>query len=240
MEVNARRQLAGFRGHQRPLVLDLVDEALRNLVDRRRDLGQFVGLRLQEQLGITSKPAGGVEDIVEECSLQRQSPLFVADVLQRTDGKELTVILERHRRDLEIDGIEGVADRHPALPGIRPALLGGEDRLHRTTGLTGLGRATTSRRFRCMEATQGLTGSTPEHVGRRFDAQEAEGRAIGEDDLPVFVEEQQDVRNRTQDLIQQRDTRKQLEQVDDFQLRRPLGGCKLGLHDFHVLLRPRP
>jgi hypothetical protein len=89
-----------------------------------------------------------------------------------------------------------------------------------------------------MDATHGLPGSTPEHVGRRLDAQEAEGRAIGKDDLPVFVEEHQGVRNRTQDLIQQRDTRKQLEQVFDLQLRRPLGGCKLGLHDLDVLLRP--
>jgi hypothetical protein len=38
-----------------------------------------------------------------------------------------------------------------------------------------------------------------------FDAQEAESSVVGKDDLPVFVQEEQDIGNRTQDLLEQRD-----------------------------------
>jgi hypothetical protein len=60
-----------------------------------------------------------------------------------------------------------------------------------------------------MRAPEGLAGAVSEHVERRFDAQEAEGSVVGKDDLPLFVQEDQDIWNRTQDLLEQRDARKQ-------------------------------
>jgi hypothetical protein len=60
-----------------------------------------------------------------------------------------------------------------------------------------------------VDAVEGLTGPIPQQVECRLHAQEAEGRVVGEDDLPMFVQEYQDIRNRTEDLAEQRDVRKQ-------------------------------
>jgi hypothetical protein len=85
-----------------------------------------------------------------------------------------------------------------------------------------------------MHASEGLSGPVSEHFERRFDAQEAESGVVGEDDLPLFVEEDQDIGNRTQDLLEQRDARKQPVQVSDSCFGCPLRGCELGLHHFDV------
>jgi hypothetical protein len=60
-----------------------------------------------------------------------------------------------------------------------------------------------------MRASERLAGPVSEHVERRFDAQEAESSVVGKDNLPLFVQENEDIGNRTQDLLEQRDARKQ-------------------------------
>jgi hypothetical protein len=60
-----------------------------------------------------------------------------------------------------------------------------------------------------MRAPEDLAGAVSKHVERRFDAQEAESSVVGEDDLPLFVQEDQDIGNRTEDLFEHRDARKQ-------------------------------
>jgi hypothetical protein len=50
-------------------------------------------------------------------------------------------------------------------------------------------------------ASEGLPGPIPEHVGRRLHTQEGEDGLVGEDDLPMFVQEDQDIGNRIEDLL---------------------------------------
>ena len=61
-----------------------------------------------------------------------------------------------------------------------------------------------------MRASEGLAGPVPEYFERGFDAQETESSVVCKDDLPFFVQEDEDIGNRTQDLLEQRDARKQL------------------------------
>jgi hypothetical protein len=146
---------------------------------------------------------------VKERAFERTPPLLVTDVLQSADGELLAFVFERYGRDLQIQGVPGVLDGDPALLDVRVPALGGEDRLYRTTGLAELGRAATAFGLPCVDAVEGLARPIAEQIECRLHAQEAESRVVGEDDLPLFVQEHQDIRNRTEDLAEQRDVRKQ-------------------------------
>jgi hypothetical protein len=85
-----------------------------------------------------------------------------------------------------------------------------------------------------MYASEGLSGSIPEQLGCRFHTQEGEDGLVGEDDLPMFVQEDQDIGNRIEDLLEKRDARKSLVLASNIRFGGSLRGSKLGVYHLGI------
>ena len=198
-------QLAALGRRHDPVLVYLLDQRVGKAVGHAPEQLQLGRVGLSQFRGVLPHLPGVAEDPLKQDALEHLPPLFVTHVVHAEDRVLPSLQLERSSRDPQVERLAVLRGHNPALPRVLLSLLTGQDRQHRPAVAARLARAAAARRLVGVGAAQNLPGPRPVHLSGIFAAQKLEQPLVGEDHLPLVVENDHDVRRCVEQLAQHGD-----------------------------------